>query len=222
MSRPNRHVPQLTRRQVMRLAAAGALGASASGWIEALAADTAAHPNRRKSCILLWMSGGPSQTDTFDPKPGHANSGPFKPIADGRAGDAARPALAEARPAGQGPRHHPLDELQGRGPRPGHLLPPDRLPAPGAGPLPDARLAGCQRVRRRVGRAARVRQHLAGPGDQCGRVQLGLPGPEVRTAERRRAEPGRRRGRRDALRCGSRISTSRAASAARGPTSGSS
>ena len=26
------------------------------------------------------MSGGPSQTDTFDPKPGHANSGPFKPI----------------------------------------------------------------------------------------------------------------------------------------------
>ncbi len=80
MSRPNRHVPQLTRRQVMRLAAAGALGASASGWIEALAAETAGNPNRRKSCILLWMSGGPSQTDTFDPKPGHANSGPFKPI----------------------------------------------------------------------------------------------------------------------------------------------
>jgi len=81
MSRPYRHVPELTRRQVMRLAAAGALGASASGWIETLAADTAGHPSRRKSCILLWMSGGPSQTDTFDPKPGHANSGPFKPIA---------------------------------------------------------------------------------------------------------------------------------------------
>jgi hypothetical protein len=65
----------------MRLAAMGAVGASASGWIETLAADTAKHPGRRKSCILLWMSGGPSQTDTFDPKPGHANSGPFKPIA---------------------------------------------------------------------------------------------------------------------------------------------
>jgi hypothetical protein len=64
----------------MRLAAMGVVGASASGWIEALAADTATHPHRRKSCILLWMSGGPSQTDTFDPKPGHANSGPFKPI----------------------------------------------------------------------------------------------------------------------------------------------
>jgi hypothetical protein len=80
MSRPVRHETQLNRRKLMRLAAMGALGASASGWIETLAADTAGHPSRRKSCILLWMSGGPSQTDTFDPKPGHANSGPFKPI----------------------------------------------------------------------------------------------------------------------------------------------
>jgi hypothetical protein len=80
MSRSNSHVSVMSRRQMMRMAAAGALGASASGWIEALAADTAGNPSRRKSCILLWMSGGPSQTDTFDPKPGHANSGPFKPI----------------------------------------------------------------------------------------------------------------------------------------------
>src|SRR5581483_10148499 len=29
----------------------------------------------------LWMNGGPSQLDTFDLKPGHANGGPFKPIA---------------------------------------------------------------------------------------------------------------------------------------------
>jgi hypothetical protein len=80
MNRSNGHFSQVSRRQMMRMAAAGALGASASGWIEALAADTAGNPSRRKSCILLWMSGGPSQTDTFDPKPGHANSGPFKPI----------------------------------------------------------------------------------------------------------------------------------------------
>jgi hypothetical protein len=52
-----------------------------SGWMEALAADAAAHPQRKRSCILLWMSGGPSQLDTFDLKPGHANGGPFKPIA---------------------------------------------------------------------------------------------------------------------------------------------
>src|SRR5262249_7533532 len=36
--------------------------------------------------ILLWMSGGPSQTDTFDLKPGHANGGPFKEIATGTPG----------------------------------------------------------------------------------------------------------------------------------------
>src|SRR5205823_2662454 len=35
---------------------------------------------RKRSCILLWMNGGPSQMDTFDLKPGHANGGPFKEI----------------------------------------------------------------------------------------------------------------------------------------------
>lgn len=33
------------------------------------------------ACILLWMQGGPSQFDTFDPKPGHANGGDVKAIA---------------------------------------------------------------------------------------------------------------------------------------------
>jgi hypothetical protein len=71
----------LSRRAWLRLATAGVLGSSASGWLEALAADAAGHPERKRSCILLWMSGGPSQLDTFDLKPGHANGGPFKPIA---------------------------------------------------------------------------------------------------------------------------------------------
>jgi RNA polymerase sigma factor (sigma-70 family) len=35
---------------------------------------------RKPSIILLWMSGGPSQMDTFDLKPGNANGGPFKEI----------------------------------------------------------------------------------------------------------------------------------------------
>ena len=69
MDRANRNAPRLTRRQLIRLAAAGAIGASTSGWIETLAADAAKDPRRRKSCILLWMTGGPSQLDTFDPKP---------------------------------------------------------------------------------------------------------------------------------------------------------
>src|SRR5271166_4975852 len=73
--------PTLDRREWLRMSAAGLAAYSSSGWIEALAADVAGDPARRRSCILLWMSGGPSQLDTFDPKPDHANGGPFKPIA---------------------------------------------------------------------------------------------------------------------------------------------
>jgi uncharacterized protein (DUF1501 family) len=80
MNRPERF--SLSRRDWLRLTVAGALGGSTSGWIETLAAQAAADSRRRhKACILLWMSGGPSQTDTFDPKPGHANGGTFKAIA---------------------------------------------------------------------------------------------------------------------------------------------
>src|SRR4051794_27277655 len=71
---------RLSRRDWLRLAAAGIAARSSSGWIESLAADTAAHPGRRRACILLWMYGGPSQIDTFDLKPGHENGGPFKAI----------------------------------------------------------------------------------------------------------------------------------------------
>jgi hypothetical protein len=74
----NRSSFRLSRRDWLRLSAAGAVGCSMSGWLETLAADTAAHPQRRRACILLWMNGGPSQMDTFDLKPGHANGGPFK------------------------------------------------------------------------------------------------------------------------------------------------
>src|SRR5271156_6260827 len=71
---------QLSRREWLRLSAAGALGCSSSGWLERLAVAAAKDPERKRSCILLWMNGGPSQTDTFDPKPGHENGGPVKSI----------------------------------------------------------------------------------------------------------------------------------------------
>src|SRR3954447_22032569 len=73
--------PRLSRRDWLRLSAAGALGCGVSGWFAGLAHAAAASPVRpKKSCILLWMSGGPSQLDTFDLKPGHVNGGSFKPI----------------------------------------------------------------------------------------------------------------------------------------------
>src|SRR5437867_13108031 len=72
--------PILSRRDWLRLAAAGVVGSSMSGWLDVLAADTAKNPQRKRSCILLWMNGGPSQMDTFDLKPGHANGGPYQEI----------------------------------------------------------------------------------------------------------------------------------------------
>src|SRR5881227_1148193 len=71
---------QVSRREWLRLTSAGVLSCSVSGWLQTLAADIAAHPQRRRACILLWMDGGPSQTDTFDLKPGHVNGGPFKEV----------------------------------------------------------------------------------------------------------------------------------------------
>jgi hypothetical protein len=72
-----------SRRDLFNFGLAGALGLSYSGWLPKLAAAASgqAAARRGKSCILLWMNGGPSQTDTFDLKPGHANGGPFKEIA---------------------------------------------------------------------------------------------------------------------------------------------
>jgi hypothetical protein len=71
----------LSRRDLMKLAGAGVGVCSLSGWLERLAADTADNPRRRRSCILLWMTGGPSQMDTWDLKPGHRNGGPYREIA---------------------------------------------------------------------------------------------------------------------------------------------
>jgi hypothetical protein len=59
----------------------GVCGVSVSGWLPAMAQQLATDPRRRRHCILLWMAGGPSQTDTFDMKPGHENGGEFKEIA---------------------------------------------------------------------------------------------------------------------------------------------
>jgi hypothetical protein len=67
------------RRDFFKFSLAGALGVSFSGWLPRMArAAEGKAAAKGKACILLWMAGGPSQTDTFDLKPGHANGGPFK------------------------------------------------------------------------------------------------------------------------------------------------
>jgi Protein of unknown function (DUF1501) len=69
--------PNLDRRGFMSAAA----GATLCGWLGRLAAQAPEGP-RPKACILLWMAGGPSHIDTFDPKPDAAENvrGEFKPI----------------------------------------------------------------------------------------------------------------------------------------------
>lgn len=72
---------QIDRRRWLQSAGMGLCGLSMSGWLPALAEQLAGDSRRQRHCILLWMGGGPSQTDTFDMKPNHENGGEFKEIA---------------------------------------------------------------------------------------------------------------------------------------------
>jgi uncharacterized protein (DUF1501 family) len=67
---------ELTRRDFQRISLASAFGAAACPWLPRLAA--AADKKPAKACIVLWMGGGPSQTDTWDLKPDSKNGGPYK------------------------------------------------------------------------------------------------------------------------------------------------
>jgi hypothetical protein len=72
-----------SRREVLQLSAAGVFGASLSGWMKVLADNVAKTPavkGKHKSCILLWMDGGPTHKDTWDLKPDSKGAGEFKPI----------------------------------------------------------------------------------------------------------------------------------------------
>jgi uncharacterized protein (DUF1501 family) len=77
--------PDLSRRGFVGLTLGGALGylVGGGGLVRALADEAPAVPGfgQAKRCIVLWMNGGPSHLDTFDPKAGHANAGPVKAIA---------------------------------------------------------------------------------------------------------------------------------------------
>lgn len=59
-----------SRRDFVKLSAAGVLSGVSVPWFETLAQAASVRRSRGKNCILLWMDGGPSQQHTFDPKPG--------------------------------------------------------------------------------------------------------------------------------------------------------
>lgn len=71
----------LHRREMLQHFALAMMGSSCAGWLPGFATQLSDNPGRRRHCILLWMNGGPSQIDTFDMKPDHANGGNFKETA---------------------------------------------------------------------------------------------------------------------------------------------
>src|SRR6478672_6454645 len=68
---------RISRRDLLRCSGVALLGASASGWMRLLADEAARQGVKKKSVVLLYMNGGASHIDTFDPKPGHTE---FKTI----------------------------------------------------------------------------------------------------------------------------------------------
>jgi uncharacterized protein DUF1501 len=68
------------RRDFLRGISAAALAAGACNWTDTVSLQAAELRRQGLACILLWMPGGPSQLETFDPKPGHSNSGETKAI----------------------------------------------------------------------------------------------------------------------------------------------
>ncbi|MEZ6136113.1 MAG: DUF1501 domain-containing protein [Pirellulaceae bacterium] len=69
-----------SRRECLKnMLALGATAGVAAAWPGRLAAEMQARRTSRR-LIVLWMPGGPSQMDTFDLKPGHANGGPFQEV----------------------------------------------------------------------------------------------------------------------------------------------
>ena len=77
----------LGRREFMaNLAGGAAAGALTLGWRDMLVAQAAELRKKGKSIILLWMDGGPSQFDTFNPKVGSPNQGPARAISTSVAG----------------------------------------------------------------------------------------------------------------------------------------
>ncbi|HVT29237.1 MAG TPA: DUF1501 domain-containing protein [Lacipirellulaceae bacterium] len=68
------------RRDFLRVAAATGAMAGVMSWTDAICLSADDLRKRGMACILLWMAGGPSQFETFSPKPGHQNGGETKAI----------------------------------------------------------------------------------------------------------------------------------------------
>ena len=74
------HDGVISRRSFLRTVAAGSAGLGMLGWKDAVALQAQQLRRQGRACILLFMRGGPSQFETFDPKPGATTGGPTQAI----------------------------------------------------------------------------------------------------------------------------------------------
>src|SRR5438270_9433585 len=70
----------LHRRSFLRNLALGTAGLSMLGWKDTVTLHADELRKRGMACILMFMRGGPSQFETYDPKPDTTNGGPTKAI----------------------------------------------------------------------------------------------------------------------------------------------
>lgn len=76
----------LKRRAFLRAVTAAGLASGTLSWTDIMTLHADDLRRRGLACILLWMQGGPSQFETFAPKPGHANGGETRAISTSIAG----------------------------------------------------------------------------------------------------------------------------------------
>src|SRR5262245_8989527 len=72
---------RLSRRGFLSAIGAGTVSFAGLGFLDRLSLFADDLRRQQKACILLWMAGGPSQFETFDPKPGAETQGPTRAIA---------------------------------------------------------------------------------------------------------------------------------------------
>lgn len=70
----------IARRRFLQSVSAGVAALGMFGLRDSVASQAAELRRQGRSLILLWMQGGPSQFETFDPKPDHENGGGTKVI----------------------------------------------------------------------------------------------------------------------------------------------
>ena len=73
----------VSRRRFLQFSGAGL---AAAGWLNAVGLQADDLKKRNAACILVWLGGGPSQFETWDPKPGKENGGQTKAIATAASG----------------------------------------------------------------------------------------------------------------------------------------